>query len=272
MQTNEQLKDLAQLHDVAARFAADVVIIGAAALLRFVDLPHFTSDIDLAVALDLEDFFAFSTELRALGWRQEKDREHRWHGPNDSLFDLVPAGPKLRASGQIIWPESQFAMSLIGFDHLFTRSETISFGSGIPCKVAPPAVVALLKIVAFTENPHRRRKDLDHLKLLLRCYEEQSDRIFGDDVFAAELEDVEYAAAFLLGGDIGAFTTEEDSAIVNDFLKKQLLSTEDLAELDRDDPRQREAYRFQLQLAAFKTGFSVCGSCGNGSPSSSGGP
>ena len=74
MQTNEQLKDLAQLHDVAARFAADVVIIGAAALLRFVDLPHFTSDIDVAVALDLEDFAA---EARA-GQRTSLARTKRF--------------------------------------------------------------------------------------------------------------------------------------------------------------------------------------------------
>lgn len=59
MLTKEQLEDLAQLQTVAEHFDAEVAIIGAAALHCFVDLDRFTLDVDLAVALDLEDF-AFS--------------------------------------------------------------------------------------------------------------------------------------------------------------------------------------------------------------------
>lgn len=219
MPTVSQSKDLAQLHSLAAQFAADMVIIGAAALLCFVELPLYTNDIDLIIALDLEGFEAFSGALKTLGWIQERDREHRWHGPNGSVFDLVPAGPELRAIGQVTWPESGFSMSLAGFEHVFNRSRPIPFGPDIQYKVAPPAVVALLKLIAFSEKPHRRAKDLDHLKMLLQGFEERSDRIFGDDVFGAELEDIEYAPAFLLGSDLRVFTTAEDDAIVSTFLK-----------------------------------------------------
>jgi predicted nucleotidyltransferase len=255
MLTNDQLEDLAQLHVVAGKFGADVAIIGAAALLCFVQLARFTRDVDLVVALDLEDFATFSAELRASGWTQEHRSEHRWRGPKGSLIDLMPAGPNLRAAKRIVWPESQFAMSLVGFEHVFTRSVPISFAASVRFKVAPPPVIALLKIVAYTENPHSRQKDLEDLGSLLRRYEAESDRIFGDDVFAAELEDFEYANAFLLGADVGAIATDEDAGIVQGFLNKRQMSSEEVAELDRDDLQQSEALRFHMQLQAFKMGF-----------------
>jgi hypothetical protein len=121
MLTNEQLGDLAQLHGIAEQFAADVVIVGAAALRCFIDLGRFTRDVDLVVALDLADFASFSAELTTHGWTREPLREHRWRGPSGSFIDLMPAGPDLRAAKRIIWPDSQFEMSLLGFDHVFAR-------------------------------------------------------------------------------------------------------------------------------------------------------
>ena len=123
--------------------------------------------------------------------------------------------------------------------------------------MAPPPVIALLKIVAYTEDPYRRRKDLDDLKSLLRYYEAESDRIFGDDVFTAELADVEYTNAFLLGSDVGAIATDEDAEIVKGFLSKHRMSEAALEELDRDDLQQRDTLRFHMQLTAFEIGFNA---------------
>jgi hypothetical protein len=118
MLNNEQMADLVQLHEVAERFDADVTIIGAAALLCFVDLGRFTADVDLVVALDLKDFAGFSAALKESGWTQERGKEHRWRGPRGSMIDLMPAGPNLRAAQCLVWPDSQFKMSLAGFDHV----------------------------------------------------------------------------------------------------------------------------------------------------------
>jgi predicted nucleotidyltransferase len=111
--------------------------------------------------------------------------------------------------------------------------------------------------VAYTEDPDRRRKDLDDLKSLLLPYEAKSDRIFGDGVFAAELDDIEYANAFLLGSDIGAIATDEDTEILNEFLSKHRMPAEELAEWDQDDLRQSDSVRFHKQLRAFEAGFHV---------------
>jgi len=249
-----QLKDLEQLHAIAAQFGAEVTIIGAAALLCFIDLERFTQDVDLAIALDLEDFAAFSAELRSHGWIQMPRREHRWHGPGGSMIDLMPAGPNLRAAGQVVWPESEFEMSLAGFEHVFARSVAFAFSRNLQCKVAPPPVIALLKIVAYMDDPYRRQKDLLDLRSLFRRYEDASDRIFGDDVFAAGLEDIEYANAFLLGLDVGSIVTGTEAGIVNAMITRQRVPDEELGDFERDDLQQRAALRFQMQLRAFEQG------------------
>jgi len=255
MLTNEQMEDLGQLHTVAEQFAAEVVIIGATALLSFFNLERFTKDVDLGVALDLQDFARFSGELKARGWTREPRREHRWQGPKGSMIDLMPAGPELRAAKQIVWPESQFVMSLVGFHHVFAGSVLIEFAPNVRFKVAPPPVVALLKIVAYAEAPNRRQKDLDDLKSLLRSYESDSDRIFGDEVLAGNLEDLEYANAYLLGSDVGMIATDEDARVVRGFLAKHRIPPADVADLDRDDPGEEDALRFQMQLTTFAAGF-----------------
>lgn len=255
MLTPTQLEDLAQLHGVAERFPADIAIIGAAALLCFVDLGRLTRDVDLVVALDLEDFAAFADELRNLGWIQDSRREHRWRGPNGSIIDLLPAGPGLRLEKRIIWPNSGFEMSLVGFDHVFTRALSFSFAEGVHYRVAPPLVIALLKIIAFMDDQHSRQKDLLDVADLFRRYGAGSDRIFSKEVFAAELGDIEYANAFLLGMDVGAIATDEEVEIVNAFVRTQSISDEDLLELDPEDMRERETRRFQHQLRAFWQGI-----------------
>ncbi|HEV2690680.1 MAG TPA: nucleotidyl transferase AbiEii/AbiGii toxin family protein [Bryobacteraceae bacterium] len=249
------MEDLAQLHLVAGQFSADVAIIGAAALLCFVDIGRFTRDIDLAVGLDLEDFTAFANELRAAGWTQEGRNEHRWRGPSGSIIDLLPAGPALRQAKRITWPESGFEMSLAGFEHVFARALPFSFAEGVQYRVAPPPVVGLLKIIAFMDDQHGRKKDLLDVTELFRCYEAASDRIFGDEVFAAELEDIAYSNALLLGMDVGSMATDEEFEILSAFFQTQRISDEELLELDREDMRQLEAYRFQQQLRAFRKGI-----------------
>src|SRR5260370_13062278 len=115
MLSNEQVEDLVQLHAVAEQLHAEIAIIGAAALLCFVDLGRLTADVDLVVALDLKDFAGFSVALKERGWTQEPSQEHRWHGPSGSMIHLLPAGPNLRASKRLALPDSEFHMTMLDF-------------------------------------------------------------------------------------------------------------------------------------------------------------
>ena len=85
-----------------------VFIGGAIAPILQTDPPFLsarvTKDVDGVAATDsASDHAALQAELRARGFREAtSDRHaHRWITPDESLFDLIPAGDHLGASGQV---------------------------------------------------------------------------------------------------------------------------------------------------------------------------
>jgi predicted nucleotidyltransferase len=233
-------------------------IIGAVAFQAFYpNRDRYTRDIDLAVALDFEDFNLMQAELSQRGWKQEERREHRWHSPGGEVVDIIPAGMQLRQAGQLTWPASNMVMSLLGFEHVFSSAIDMP-ALGTDSKVIPPVVLALLKVVAFMDDPQGRIKDLSDIRELLTLYEADTDRVFSDEVFAAELPDVDLASAFLLGLDLKLLVSERERLLVERFLslisdqaKREFSAFVRAAPLfstwDEDAARK--------QLAAFSAGF-----------------
>ncbi len=63
-----------------------------------------TKDVDAVAATGSASYHAaLQGELRAQGFREamSEAHAHRWQAPDDSIFDLVPAGDHLGASGQL---------------------------------------------------------------------------------------------------------------------------------------------------------------------------
>ena len=249
---------LSELNDICRNRNTEAVIIGAVAFQAFYpNRDRYTRDIDLAVALDFEDFNLMQAELSQRGWKQEQRREHRWHSPGGEVLDIIPAGMQLRQAGQITWPGSDMVMSLVGFEHVF-KSAIDMPALGTDSKVVPPVVLALLKVVAFMDDPQGREKGLSDIRELLTLYEADTDRVFSDEVFAAELGDVSLASAFLLGLDLKLLVSERERLLVEKFLG--LISDEAKREFSafvraaslfsaRDEDTARK------QLAAFSAGF-----------------
>lgn len=249
--TPNQIADLTAIGEICAELEADLVLIGAMSLLVSMgDIGRFTRDVDLTVALDLDQFERLSERLIEAGWTRAPRLEHRWTAPRQTIVDLLPAGPKLRDAGSILWPSSQFAMSLTGFEHVFTNAVDLPLRKGAPIRVASPSVTILLKIIAYTDDPYRRAKDLDDIRLVLGRYEAETDRLFSDVVFDADLPDFSEANAFLLGLDLRALATKDDAAYIDRFLVHFL--SRDEGEIDPDD---FAAKVFRGRLHAFKRGF-----------------
>ena len=248
--TPEQGADIQTVQQFASQFDAEVVVIGACALLCFLELDRLTRDIDLVVALDLDDFERLTDLLQGVGWAHIENKEHRWRSRTGTIVDLLPAGPSLRVAQKVNWPQSEISMSLVGFDHVFERCVEMELSSGVSCRVAPLPVIALLKMTAYLDN-RDRKKDLDDLKLILRGYADGTDRIFSDDVFDAHLEDIDLANAYLLGLDIKAFAGPEELRLVEAFLDQFMEGEEsDLSTI-------RMAFASREQLAAFRRALAL---------------
>lgn len=214
----EQVADLQAVQRFCEQLGTQFVVIGALAYQAFIaDVNRETADLDVAVALDMDEFDAFKKNLASEGWRRDRVEEQRWRGPTGSFLDILPAGPKARLAGHITWPESNMRMSLVGFDHVFTLGVERDLAPGCRVKVVPPPVLFVLKVGAFLDDEPRRKKDLEDIHSLLRLYEWVGERLYSGEVFEAELQDIQFAPAFLLGLDVGRLCNADERRLIQSF-------------------------------------------------------
>jgi predicted nucleotidyltransferase len=226
----EQVPAARQLKAICDELGVDLVLIGAMAYRTWIDDPgRHTLDIDVAVAIDLDEFGYLTQALSSAGWKQEDKMEHRWTTLEGVRIDLLPAGPKLRKRSVLEWPISGMQMSLTGFEHVFRDSVPTSVAPHFSLKVIPLHVLALLKIVAYSENPERRQKDLMDFAAILKRYDPEDSRRFGLDILDTGL-DYDLVGAYLIGRDLIPICSPEESLIVNGFIGKVR---------DRDSPTFR---------------------------------
>jgi hypothetical protein len=96
-----QVEDLRDLRAVCQRHGTEIVIIGAMAYRLFIDdIDRETRDIDLAVAIDLEDLDSFYDLLGGLDWERVPRHEQRWRTARGTFMDLLPAGPARVRAGE----------------------------------------------------------------------------------------------------------------------------------------------------------------------------
>ena len=206
----EQVAALRGLNRVCRDLEVDAVVIGATALRVWLpDERRLTEDVDVALALDVGELAPLTARLGDLGWRQDARWEPRWHSPEGARVDLLPIGLSARQNRRLLWPRAETTMSAVGYDAVFKDAIVRELGPDLQMRVAPLHVLALLKVVAFLDDPAARLKDLEDLVLILRRYAEDGDRRFGDDVIDADVQYAE-AGAFLLGRDLHAVCTMPD--------------------------------------------------------------
>jgi predicted nucleotidyltransferase len=111
-------------------------------------------------------------------------------------------------------------MSLVGFEHVFTRSRPVALKAGLEIHVAPLEVLALLKLISYQDRPAERTHDLHDLAFILEEYLAADDmRRWDDDVLDMQLP-FEEVSAFALGRDMAGFVTERDVHQVQSFLAR----------------------------------------------------
>lgn len=203
------------MKELSALWLPDVpfVLVGASAINCYLPNPRGTQDMDVTLAVALEDLPAGLDRLP--GWKRHPVLEHEWHGPGNVQVDLIPAGAALLARGSVAWP-SGHTMSLVGFDHVFVRKRDFDV-DGVTIAVAELEVIALLKVVAYLDRPSEREHDLQDLMFIMDEYIAADDeRRWRDELISLQLE-YEVASAYLLGKDMAGFLTPRDRAALARF-------------------------------------------------------
>lgn len=205
------IADLAELHQA---FAVDVVLIGAGALMGFIEFDHrITEDLDVVVSVGVAELG--STLGGMTGWRQDPKQEQRWWSPRGLKYDILPAGAGVLTSQEIVWPSTKMVMRATGLDLAFRHREATPL-AGI--FIALPAAVCVLKMIAFQDRPYERKRDIGDIVAVMRSLSTgEDDRLFEEPFVSAGLP---FAAgsAFLLGRVISNILTPETAPLVDSFV------------------------------------------------------
>jgi predicted nucleotidyltransferase len=194
-----------------------IVLIGASALGCFLEMRwRKTYDLDLSVSVSAEEY---SSNLKRLNsWTPDPNFEPRWLAPGGVRIDIIPAGPALLTAGELIWPKSEFRMSLAGLRLAFENKEEFQLAEDLKIYVARVSVLAVLKMLAYQEKPIERQRDLSDLAYILEEFLTDDDaRRFDDMVFQLGLA-YEETSAFFLGKEIGHIVNEQEFEKVISFL------------------------------------------------------
>jgi len=140
-------------------------------------------------------------------FRRDPKRRQRLIFRSSLAVDIVPAGGVADAHGRAGWPpDGTPAMNVQGFEDALKDAAGVALG-GIQVRVASVPGLALLKLLAWADDPSRN-KDIQDLALFMKHYEKLTDeaRLWsGGDSDLSEADDFDFSQAWsrILGRDVG---------------------------------------------------------------------
>lgn len=211
-------EQVATLTDLTRRLGSiKTVLIGASAVNCYVSMDwRRTEDLDVVVAIDLDGFGELTRRL--VGWSRHPRREHEWRSPAGARVDVVPAGPALLDAGVLVWPVQGNVMRLTGLDLAFAHARAFDLGE-VTIAVAPPAVLVLLKMIAWLDRPDREHDLADLAHLMEGWLAIDDERRFEADVME-NIDWYEDVPPFLLGRDLGAVSGPSHRSAVEKFIAR----------------------------------------------------
>ncbi len=244
-----QCREIKKLRDAAPN--VQCVIIGAVAVNHHVILPRSTGDVDLVIALDVANLRDL---LDGLGWKQHPKMKQRWTAAG-FVADVLPASPELIAAGAVSLDDDEKKMSLVGFDLLFERAEEVELPSAAgTVLVASLPVIVVLKISAWLDRPHERKKDLHDLGTILSGALGEDDERRWEGTIPGDFD--EQSPRFI-GQEVARIISSAHRELIERFLEKMLVDDSPwLSEVGRgmttpvvSKPRRA--------VVAFRSGFGV---------------
>lgn len=174
-----------------------------------------TMDVDVAVLVTgWPEFNATVGKLCRSGGFVRTAMAHRLRHANGQLMDILPFGG-VEVGHRIAWPpRGEPEMTVLGFRDVLAASTTVVLAEGINVKVAPPAAVGFMKLIAWHDNPSQRQRDLEDIATLIRGYVTEllgwdaAHEKYGDVMTANEF-DLYEAGAYILGCEMAGLLSPD---------------------------------------------------------------
>lgn len=202
---------------VARAFAdRQTVVIGAVAMQWHFPSFRGTLDLDLCIAIDLDEHERAVALPRT--WQRLGSPPHRWRTDDGQLLDILPAADQVLAAGSIRWPDGT-VMDMTGLDLAMRDHHRFDASLSPNVTVASRRALFLAKVAAWLDRPLERQKDLGDLALLLDDYVDDLDPRRFDEPVLDRLDWSDRPAA-LLGLDLRAICTPRHRERVLEFVRR----------------------------------------------------
>jgi predicted nucleotidyltransferase len=161
-----------------------------------------TADIDFAVMVpDFQVYDALFEALVKQGFRKVQENYRMIYDKTNTVIDLMPYG-KIEEDHTVTFTDRDLTLSVLGFKEVGENTELFSpreESYNIP--VTPVEGIMILKLVAWSDKPENRTKDLEDIAFLLKhgwdIYENEAYENHLD-LFDADFEQT-HAAARIIG-------------------------------------------------------------------------
>lgn len=208
--------------------ARDIILHG----IYNIPIRRATEDIDFGIAVGSWTEYEKLKEnlLKSARFKADTKVAHRlWHdsGSAQIKIDLVPFGKLESLPGQITFPPGDFVMTTSGFEEVLSEAPLIEITNNLIVRVASLAGIALLKIIAFGDRPHERRRDPQDIWFIIQNYLDAGnvERLYEPDGPDTDLmnDDFDYVrtGAELLGRDVGRMSNNRTRQIVSGILSEK---------------------------------------------------
>jgi predicted nucleotidyltransferase len=258
---------LTDLAVIAGRMNTPLMLVGANARRLAFDIPfgfaspRSTRDWDFAAPMrnwaTFSQFHQIAVEGETALFRPGQGMHRIIHSQTGVLIDIVPFGQVADDEMRICWPQSNQSMSVLGFEEAYDSSLRQTLPSGTEIRIIVPAMLTVLKLIAFSERGESLSRDRQDVWFIMERYArptahenrvfEELSQLFPDD------NHYEHLHSLLLGWDIGHQCRASTLAALEIILNA--LSTQDARQVEPLLPRtldidERQA-RHQMITAEF---------------------
>jgi predicted nucleotidyltransferase len=219
----EAIRALGLLRDVAAAESRDLVVIGATVPLVLIDRRQgregegpLTRDVDAVIAAKTwAEFAGLKRRLVAAGFREGEEPHRLYLGTAE--IDLIPYSPALAPGDRLEWPGTGFAMSTLGIPEALEHARLEQIEANLSLRMVPISGCVLLKLIAYSDRPAERVRDLTDVIHCLERYDEDGTRRF-DVAPGRSVDEVaiqyEEAGAYLLGTEVATIARAASLRVV----------------------------------------------------------